>query len=125
MDIYILFPTAGKSKERPLEFADRRLAGTHFLELDVRHSYIMWANFATDSIPSCCLASNVIRHPSTSGFARLRHLPSYYYEIEPFNVFVSQAEMDGQYFRTLFCLKKRAALSDLLDELRRDTDRRR
>ena len=42
----------------------------------------------------------------TSGFARLRHLPSYYYEIEPFNVFVSQAEMDGQYFRTLFCLKK-------------------
>jgi len=48
-----------------------------------------------------------------------------YYEMEPFNVVVSQAEMDGQYFRTLFCLKKRAALSDLLDGLRRDTDRRR
>ena len=26
--------------------------------------------------------------------------------MEPFNVVVSQAEMDGQYFRTLFCLKK-------------------
>ncbi len=29
-----------------------------------------------------------------------------YYEMEPFNVVVSQAEMDAQYFRTLFCLKK-------------------
>mgnify|MGYP004232269887 FL=1 len=36
MDIYSLFPNAGKSKERPLECADRRLAGTHFLELDMR-----------------------------------------------------------------------------------------
>jgi len=35
MDIYSLFPNAGKSKERPLESADRRLDGTHFLELDM------------------------------------------------------------------------------------------
>lgn len=109
MDIYILFPNAGKSNERPLEFADRRLAGTHFLELDMRHSYIMWANFATDSIPSCCLASNVIRHPSTSRFCTASSPAFLYYEMEPFNVVVSQAEMDGQYFRTLFCLKKKGS----------------
>ena len=29
--------------------------------------------------------------------------------MEPFNVVVSQAEMDGQYFRTLFCLKKKSS----------------
>ncbi len=29
--------------------------------------------------------------------------------MEPFNVVVSQAEMDGQYFRTLFCLKKKGS----------------
>ena len=31
--------------------------------------------------------------------------------MEPFNVVVSQAEMDGQYFRTLFCKKRLLSLT--------------
>ena len=126
MDIYGLFPNAGKSKERPLECADRRLAGTHFLELDMRQWLynVGYLRHRFDSVlPSGLKRNKPSEHLKV--FARQSSPAFLYYEMEPFNVVVSQAEMDGQYFRTLFCLKKKAALSDLLDEPQRDTDRRR
>lgn len=112
MEGYGPFPDAGKTKERPWNSQTADSLVPTFWSSTCASGYVMWGNFATywmsDPLPG-------LKRSKTPQHLKILHdfvtaLP--YFEMEPANETVSQAEieMHGQYFRTNFCLAKKGQL---------------